>query len=269
MDQRRNTWSGHRLGTFAAVKWKTIRAQQLADRIGDLVSTFGSQAFLDTSSKRVGDWVEISVLSVKPLPAEVSLSLSEACHHLRSSLDHIAWAVSSRPQDRWARLKVKFPIFADQDEFDRRVSSALLGADQRVVGIVRRYQPFNSSLNPKNTLLEKLQELNNWDKHQELLAGVVATAGSSVSYIYRGATIHSESLGDTVLTEPNVKLGVLPWEDTWSEKGISLVPHIRLRAVFHSDMPETIRGADIVGFLSQTSAFINDEMLPEFGSFLQ
>lgn len=269
MAEERKAWIGDRLGPFAAVKWKAIRAQQLADKIDTLISNFGSEAFLELSTEKTGEWIEVSVRSVRPLPAEVSLSVSEACHHLRSSLDHIAWEISSKPEDRALRNKVKFPIETDRARFEGNQPRNLLGADQMAVDIVRRYQPFNNVQSPKNSLLEKLQAVSNWDKHQELLAGVVAISGSSIFYTYRGATVHTETLEDTVLTETGIKLGAFPWEDTWDAKGVSFVPRIRLRSAFHSGMPDVVRGTDIVSFLSETSAYINNEILNDFSAFLR
>src|ERR1700722_12363246 len=47
--------------------------------------------------------------AAKPLPMAFSLYIGEICHHLRSTLDHVIWALAMKNGAREHR-SVKFPV---------------------------------------------------------------------------------------------------------------------------------------------------------------
>lgn len=107
-------------------------------------------------------------------PRECRLAFGDAVHQLRSSLDHITYAmVRPLTSDVSTLRKVDFPIFAEQDRFDKesrsvRILRGLLGPEQ--FAAIEATQPYQRKpLAPETDSLWILSELDNIDKHRTIL----------------------------------------------------------------------------------------------------
>lgn len=107
------------------------------------------------------------------MPVDVPLLAGEIVHHLRSTLDHLAWALVVSNGGVPSR-NTNFPICDTEQKFTQALSrGALTGASSDAIATIRSMQPFLIP-DPKEHLLGALQSLNNKDKHQLLL--VLTTA---------------------------------------------------------------------------------------------
>jgi hypothetical protein len=118
-----------------------------------------------------------------PTPPVVwGLMLGDVIGCLRSSLDHIAWAVVQRgktPNLSSSRAnRVYFPFTASDAEFSACLPTKLPGARRADTAIIRRYQPYSNGKRLMNrhvfTLLPKLV---NDDKHRTVQPVFMLPAG--------------------------------------------------------------------------------------------
>jgi hypothetical protein len=108
----------------------------------------------------------------REIPLRFGVIAGEVAHHLRSSLDHIAWMLSSESYRRDRETAIAFPIFlskpAKKDEitsYSRKIEGI-----QSVVArdLIERLQPYNAA-NPAGDPLTILHELDREDKHHTLI----------------------------------------------------------------------------------------------------
>jgi hypothetical protein len=107
-------------------------------------------------------------------PAECRLAFGDAVHQLRSSLDHITYAmVKPLTTSRDVLRKVAFPIFVKEEPFEKQSQSVrylrdLLRPDQ--FAVILRTQPYKRNPTaPETDPLWILSELDNIDKHRSIL----------------------------------------------------------------------------------------------------
>ena len=105
---------------------------------------------------------------------DTAVHISELAHHIRSALDHIAWAVS-KPTTRGQERSTYFPICTSKEIFDDRVTRNLPNADQEAIELIESVQPFNQSAVATNDDFYLLGEINNWDKHRGVTSTVKMT----------------------------------------------------------------------------------------------
>lgn len=256
-----SAYSGTKLIPFASIKTKTIRAKQLADGIGNIFGLALHSGIMEYALGQDTDGtLTITVTSVRPLHWEASLLVSEAIHHLRTALDHIAWQISTPAEGR--EKDVCLPICKSEDDFQRRHPKCLPGATPEALDLIRRFQPFSTNTHPRAHLLLTLAALNNWDKHNELLACTTAIRGSNITYKVSGAAEVIRTVDYTGVVEPGVVLARI--EVGASEAGAMITPDIRFnfRPVFHSAMPEEFRHMDILYFINETADLIESEVTP-------
>lgn len=113
-----------------------------------------------------GDYVEIFDDEII-IPMEWSVLAGEVVYQLRSSLDHLVWALVER-NGNIPTASNMFPICIDGSRKDiasleRKVKGVSAVAEE----IIRSVQPFNSTA-PSKEPLAKLNKLNNTDKHRKL-----------------------------------------------------------------------------------------------------
>jgi hypothetical protein len=114
----------------------------------------------------------------QPIPLRFSVLVSEIVHHLRSSLDHLIWAlVVARHQA--PNFKVQFPICLAAEKFRSAVKGGIIkgvsGSAQAIIERVQPYQNTNWRDIASDDPLAILHDFNNTDKHK-LLAVVVSAA---------------------------------------------------------------------------------------------
>jgi hypothetical protein len=131
-----------------------------------------------------GAQYEVYFTEVKPLPVEFSLALGDAIQCLRSSLDHLAYYLTwlhqgAPPSDP---RSVAFPTYPGT-KYDTARSGGLAvgGVDPGAQAVIENLQPFMSA-NPEDTLLWKLAELNNRDKHRSIVVTELTADAIALSY---------------------------------------------------------------------------------------
>jgi hypothetical protein len=132
------------------------------------------------------------------IPLRFPVLAGEVVHHLRSSLDHLIWAlVLSR--HKAPDFKVQFPICTTEQEFlAARKRGIVKGVSDRAQTILQSLQPYrdvNFGRQPDDNALAILHQLNIADKHTLLPVAVSATVLPSELHFYPGTA------ADTVLKD--------------------------------------------------------------------
>lgn len=111
------------------------------------------------------------------IPLRFSILFGEIVHHLRSSLDHLVWALVVKNGGKPAN-KNQFPICQTPEDFREQCKRGRLnGMSERAKDIVRSQQPFTNK-DKLNTILQVVSDCNNCDKHRLL---VVAAGAANIS----------------------------------------------------------------------------------------
>jgi hypothetical protein len=126
-----------------------------------------------------GRELKVMIRITKSLPDEISEKASSVIQNLRSALDNIAWVVSRRYKTTLKDDAIFFPIKKSRGKLQKTDSQRAIfdtgGID---------WQVFINNVDPcpeGNELLCILNEMNNRDKHRELIAVGVAPVGMKVS----------------------------------------------------------------------------------------
>jgi hypothetical protein len=113
------------------------------------------------------------------VPPRFSVLSGEIIHHLRSCLDHIIWHFSDTEYRRKYMRWVEFPILKYRPspahvstQYERKIKGI---ADTRVLSLIGRVQPYNSS-GPPNSILLAIHNFDIVDKHRALV--IVASTGA-------------------------------------------------------------------------------------------
>jgi hypothetical protein len=111
------------------------------------------------------------------IPPRFSVIAGEIIHHLRSSLDHIAWLLSSKKYRREHGTAIAFPICTKEPV----KKEELAGYQRKVQGItspaaqalIKKLQPYKRS-KPMNNPLVIVHEFDRIDKHRTLVLVVAS-----------------------------------------------------------------------------------------------
>jgi hypothetical protein len=108
------------------------------------------------------------------IPLRLSVLAGEIVHHLRSSLDHVVWALACKGRTK-PNFRIQFPICAKREEFirakKRRIMQGIANSAQAIIESVQPYQ----KPAPRDDPLAILDDISITDKHK-LLAVVVSVA---------------------------------------------------------------------------------------------
>ena len=153
------------------------------------------------------------VANAKTIPLRFSVLAGEIIHHLRSSLDHLIWALALQ-HHATPDPNIGFPICLTEEKFiAARKGRKINGISGSALAIIERLQPYRNT-DWRNTVsdnpLRIIQEFNNTDKHR-LLAVVVSAAHIPGQIYFSGrmadtviAQFAPEQWADQLLrTEPN------------------------------------------------------------------
>jgi hypothetical protein len=165
----------------------------------------------------------------QPIPLRFSVLIGEIVHHLRSSLDHLAWAlVLSRHET--PDFKTQFPICLTPEKFEvARKGGIMKGISGSAQTIIERVQPYHNT-NWRSTAHDSplmiIHDFDNTDKHK-LLAVVVSATYSPEKIHFSGA------MSDTVIAR------IVP--EQWADRLLRAEPDgtIALRIEFaklHSEL---------------------------------
>jgi hypothetical protein len=117
------------------------------------------------------------------IPLRFAVLAGEIIHHLRSSLDHLIWALVLT-RHKTPDFKVQFPICITEEEFiAARRKGIIKGVSASAQALVERSQPYFKLTpqvpDPPNHPLAILHDLNITDKHKLLVVASVYIAGAS------------------------------------------------------------------------------------------
>jgi hypothetical protein len=118
------------------------------------------------------------------VPIEWSLQVGEALHDLRSSLDHLAYALAVRnvggPLPDVVARGSEFPIFGDRQWREAERKAKIGSIDQAAQAVIKRLQPNERGKDYAKDPLWRLHELVNFDKHRLLLVAEYVFSGVSL-----------------------------------------------------------------------------------------
>ncbi|MBI1749365.1 MAG: hypothetical protein HY234_06230 [Acidobacteria bacterium] len=133
-------------------------------------------------NKALDEWVEFH--AGRGVPPRFGVLAGEGAHHLRSSLDHIAWLLSSDSYRQSDERAISFPVLTapptTEDEiskYDRKVQG-IASAD--ALKIIERVRPYNTR-NPLEDPLAIVHDLDRVDKHHAIVL-VVGTFDLNIPF---------------------------------------------------------------------------------------
>lgn len=161
-------------GARAKVAFARRRIRELVDAI----QAFGAGLKVDVASDYDPEMhvVTARFANVPELPADWSIMIGEIAHHLRLSLDHLAWQLVLANEQVPGR-STQFPVYEAAERYQKGAGAMLKGVSPTAWDRVRKHQPFQES-RPSANPLAMLTEMNNVDKHRLLI--VLATAFDSI-----------------------------------------------------------------------------------------
>lgn len=119
----------------------------------------------------------------RKIPDRFGVIAGEIIHHLRSCLDHIAWALSSEDYRREHERAITFPICISKPATKQEISSynrKIKGiSSMSALKLIESVQPYNRP-NPTDDPLAIVHELDRIDKHHTLVL-VVATFNMGIT----------------------------------------------------------------------------------------
>jgi hypothetical protein len=146
------------------------------ENIGNLNREIG--AFLDEGIKAVLSYQDYEARSEafnvhfsREVPPRFSILAGEVVHHLRSSLDHLAWLLSSEVYRKSNSNHIEFPILISKPDknklagYNRKVQGI---SSKRALGLIHNYQPYHRP-NPPDDPLAIVHNFDRIDKHRELV----------------------------------------------------------------------------------------------------
>jgi hypothetical protein len=109
------------------------------------------------------------------IPLRFSVLVGEVVHHLRSTLDHLVWALALRTTNG-PSSRIQFPICDTREKFDKAIKNGVLrGVGSSAIKLIESLQPFKSKT-PHDTFFYALHQLDIEDKHRLLVVvGAAAT----------------------------------------------------------------------------------------------
>ena len=138
----------------------------------------------------------------RPIPIRFKVLAGEIAHHLRSSLDHLMWQLSSKSKRAEDPSGIEFPILAKKpsgkDEiarYNRRVEG--LSAEAKV--FVDQLQPY-SEPRPHENPLFVIHEMDRVDKHRDLVIVFPSFRTELGPSAWRAFLLHQQARNDASLS---------------------------------------------------------------------
>ena len=133
--------------------------------------------------KAAEEWLKFHV--EREIPPRLPVLAGEIIHHFRSTLDHIAWILSSESYRRSHERDIAFPVLSQRSKSPERKQS---GYDRKIKGItapsalalIEELQPYKVA-NSADHPLAIVSDLDNIDKHRALVL-VEATFDALISF---------------------------------------------------------------------------------------
>jgi hypothetical protein len=200
---------------------------------------------LDTNTKRRIYYIS----SVKEIPENISLTTGEIIQDLRSSLDHLAYALNSG--DEKSGKHIYFPISKDAAQYEIDKIRKTKGISSEAKAKIDQTMPYKEG----NNKLWQINELNNIDKHRLLI-----TVGSSFQSLDLGEHMIAgmkDAFPDLEL--PKIELFLKPADNLFPlKKGDELfidgpnakeLPDMQFRFYISLNEPGVVEGEPIIELL--------------------
>jgi hypothetical protein len=143
------------------------------------------------------------------------LIAGDAAHNVRTALDHLAVAVA--PADR--EQKASFPIVLDDPASNHEARSsfdrAVKGMPAEAIDVIEGYQPYKIPAKElvRTHALAIIRELDNTDKHRQLVGIISGLTGVVVRTFVRGLLLPVEPHPPLGLVEDGTDLSHFEWRD--------------------------------------------------------
>jgi len=171
---------------LAGIEEKLKRADEnilnLGVEIGAFLKASADAGVADDKRKAAEKWLKFHI--EREIPPRFPVLAGEVIHHLRSSLDHLTWVLSSESYRRTNETDISFPMLSKRPKSKKDKESAY---DRKIQGItapaaltlIEQLQPYNVG-NPADHPLAIIHHLDNFDKHRALVL-VEATFDALIS----------------------------------------------------------------------------------------
>jgi hypothetical protein len=205
----------------------------------------------------------------KAIPIEISVTMGDALHNLRSCLDHLVGCFVER-HGRTIEHHHAFPIYADAATFKGRAQRARRKDDRGgpLSGIpcesgewalIERSQPYQGGDDPREHPLAILNEMVNIDKHRRLHAAMTYPEARSALDLLVWEPLDAKLLDHTPLWEPGrplehgTDIATLRFSRERPAEKVSMKAPITLSVAFGDHDPERPRGdfGAVVSYVSE------------------
>lgn len=213
------------------------------------------------------DCFRIRVVS-DPVPTDpFSVIIGDVLHNLRSTLDHLAYALAVKhtsplPDD--IAKGSEFPIFASDNV--NAIVRRIRGMDPSAQAVIKSLQPFHRGKDFALDPLWMLYELSNIDKRRLLLVGTVSNVaagfrpGMSYNYKLLGTNVYDTMIeGEAIV----VRYRAVP-DDPGKTMHVEFDPLLQI--AFKS--PITMCGKGVIKTLNTVHDYINTRVFGLLGKFL-
>lgn len=150
----------------------------------------------------------ISGQLLRPMPPLISQLVGDCLQNLRSSLDHLAYALAIANKGSLTdaeAIKTAFPIFRYAAGFEDRRMRKIGNLSSKAQAIIKRLQPCYTK-NPASHVLWHLETLNNIDKHRRMLISATSLIGAGVHQPPKSHMDFWEWSGDGAFSEGETEL---------------------------------------------------------------
>ena len=108
---------------------------------------------------------------IPPVPLRLCVIVGEVLHHLRTSLDHLVWALVLRHHTN-PSFKIAFPVYDTREKYEAALKAGIVkGVSGKTLPLIERVQPYRDP-EPRKSPLFILHDLNITDKHKLLVVAV-------------------------------------------------------------------------------------------------
>lgn len=251
---------------FSDILRKLRRADYHAEAFNGAAKDFWKSATYEAEPQRdrKGRFV-YRVIRVDSPPPDLAIHVSEAAHHLRSSLDHLMWLLA-RPATTKREGDVQFPLVTRRARF-ATTKWRMPGVPRGVRTLVERLQPYHRRKWPQTALLGQLQAISNWDKHRTLMTTAAGTKSTEVAIRIIGRATLQNVEYFTPILKPNAILARFEAADVDDGTKVYMKPVTTVVPIFDPAMPPEIRERPVFATLHDCTNFIRDGVLPMFARF--
>ena len=193
------------------------------------------------------------------LPAELGLIAGEVTHHLRASLDHLAYQLVEA-NGNVPTKQTYFPICETLAKYTTQAPGKVQGISTGAVRVIDSLKPYGGG----NDLFWKLHEMNNWDKHRLLLiisnrvdnAELVITNGSRTpqsAMIVLGAPVPVLAPGQLRVLEDGTEVGRVA-----GNLGQNVQTNLDIQFEIAFQEPGIVAGEPVLALLNQMVSLVEN-----------